>query len=237
MKLLLDSFTKDDLPEFTYILWILLGFAVIQILTIITSNISTYVSHIQSDILSDHMSKIVIAKAVETDLEYFDSDKYYDIYERAIAQSSSRPVLVLTALTQLVQSAISILAIFVLLLTLHWGVAFVLVVIALPIAFIRANYSSKLVALKLAHTQKERRAHYFRQILTQKADAKEVRIFGFGKYLLNKFLKIRKNVRQEKKIIYFNQMKSLGFAQSVEAISIVVALGVIAQKAIKDLLV
>lgn len=236
MKILLDSFVGVQPPSFEYIIWILVGFAIVQILIIITTNVSSYVVQNQTDIISDHISEIVINKAVHIDFEYFDSDSYHDIFQRAINQSSIRPTMVLNALSQLVQSAISLLVIAALLITLHWAVAIILLIIALPIAFIRLIYSNKMVGLVTQQTQQERKAQYFRNILVDTQDAKEVRTFGFGKYLLAKFLKIRRALRKEKRQVYLNQNMSLSYAQSIEAISIVAALAFIAQKAIKGLI-
>ena len=236
MKLLLDAFATDQRPEFNYILLILGGFAFIKILSIIISNVMSYVVMLQADIVTDHMSKIVISKALQTDLEYFDSDIYHDIFERAIAQSGGRPLQVLSSLAQLAQNGISLLAIGGLLLTLHWGVTLILLLIAIPVALIRWYYTEQLVELRERQTQQHRRSNYFQRILTAAEYAKEVRIFEFGKSLLNRFLKIRAKLRREKRILYLKQTRSIGVAQSVESIAIIAALGFIAMRAINGLI-
>ena len=224
------------MPTNRYVFLILLGFAAVQVGIIIVTNVLSYLSQIQSDIVSDHMSEMVINKAIETDMEYFDSDMYHDVYERAVAQSSGRPIMVLNSLSQLVQSLISLFAIFLLLLTLHWAVSIVLALIALPIALIRLYYTNKLVKLKVKQTQQDRRTNYFRRVLTATEYVKEVRIFGFGPYLLNQFLSIKEKLRIERAKLYFGQSKSLVFAQSVEAVSIVFALGIMSMRALKGLI-
>jgi len=66
MKLLLDAFATDTKPEFKYIVWVLVGFAAVKILSIIVSNVSSYVSMLHADVVADHMSNIVISKAIQT---------------------------------------------------------------------------------------------------------------------------------------------------------------------------
>ena len=232
MKLLLDAFAAPERPEFSYIVWILVGFAAVKILSIFLANVMSYVGMLQADIVADHMSDIVISKAIETDLEYFDSDVYHDIFQRALAQASGRPLQVLGSITQMVQNGVSLLAILGLLFTLHWAVTIVLLVIAIPVALIRWYYTEKLVGLHERQTQRERKSFYFRQILTVADYAKEVRIFAFGKQLLRRFLGLRSVLRKEKRLLYLKQSWSIGLAQSVEAVAIIFALGFIAMRAI-----
>lgn len=235
LKLLLDAFVDKDQYSFDYIVWILVGFAVVKILNILIANIANYVAMLQSDIVIDYMSNIVISKAIHTDLEYFDVDAYHDVYQRALGQQG-RPLQVLGLVTRLMQTSTSLLAIVGLLFTLHWGVALILFFIALPTAFIRWHYAEKTVRLREKQTPIERKAGYYRSILTNTQYAKEVRVFAYGKSLLDKFLKIRKTIRKENRNLYVNQSKSMGIAQSLEAVAIIGALGLIARRAFDGLL-
>lgn len=235
LKLLLDAFAEKGQYDFDYIVWILIGFAVVKILNIIIANIANYVGMLQSDIVIDYMSNIVITKALNTDLEYFDVDAYHDVYQRALGQQG-RPLQVLGLVTRLMQSGISLIAIVGLLFTLHWGVALILFFIALPTAGIRWYFAEKTVRLREAQTHEERRAGYYRSILTNTHYAKEVRIFGYGAHLLKTFLNIRKTVRKEKRNLYIHQSKAMSIAQSLEAVAIIGALGIIAKRAYVGLL-
>lgn len=234
MKLLLDAFVdKENLPTMRYIMMILLGFVAVKLTSIIVSQIAVYVNLLQSDIIADHMSEIVINKTINTDLEYFDSDLYHDIFQRAIATSSGRPMQVLSTITLLGQNIITLLsALGVMLIYLHWGVILILVMIALPVALIKWFFTNKMIDLKVAQTQKERKAGYFKGVLTSNLYAKEVRIFSFGEKLLRIFLKLRKVLRDEKRRLYLKQTRSLGVGQAFESITIIAALGLIAHRAI-----
>lgn len=236
MKLLLDAFATDTKPEFRYIAWVLAGFAVVKIISIIVSNVTSYVSMLHADVVADHMSDVVISKAIQTDMEYFDSDRYHDIFARAIGQSSSRPLAVLSTVMSLFQNMISLIAIAGLLFTLHWGIAIILFFVAIPAALIRWYYTEKTVELREKQTQRERRSGYLRGVLTSGGYAKEVRVFNYGKVLLRQFLDLRSILRKEKRDLYLKQNATIGLAQSVEAIAIIAALGYIAVWAIRGLL-
>lgn len=236
MKLLLDSFSLAEKPSFRYIIWILVGFATVKIVSIIVSNVSSYVNMLHADVVADYMSDIVISKSIKTDLQYFDSDIYHDIFARAIGQSSSRPLSVLGTVMGLFQNGISLIAIAGLLFTLHWGITIILFFVAIPAALIRWYFTEKTVELREQQTQRERRSGYLKSVLTGGGYAKEVRIFNFGKPLLTQFLELRKVLRKEKRDLYLRQNATIGVAQSVEAIAIIAALGYIASWALKGLL-
>lgn len=150
LKLLLDAFAVRGQYDFDYVVWILVGFASVKILSIIIGNVANYIAMLQSDVVLDYMSKIVIGKAIKTDLAYFDIDAYHDIYQRALGQEG-RPLQVLNLTTKLMLSGFSLLAIVGLLISLHWAVAFILFFIALPSAAIRWYYSGKSVQIGRAH--------------------------------------------------------------------------------------
>jgi len=236
MKLLLDSFSTAVKPSLRYIVWILVGFASVKIISIIVSNVSNYVNMLHADVVKDYMSNIVISKSIQTDLQYFDSDIYYDIFARAIGQSSSRPLAVLGTVMGLFQNGISLIAIAGLLFTLHWGITIILFFVAIPAALIRWYFTEKTVELREKQTQRDRRSGYLKGVLTGGGYAKEVRIFNFGKPLLKQFLDLRKILRKEKRDLYLKQNATVGVAQSIEAIAIIAALGYIANWALKGLL-
>ena len=124
--------------------------------SIIIGNVASYIAMLQSDVVLDYMSKVVIGKAIKTDLAYFDIDAYHDIYQRALGQEG-RPLQVLNLTTQLMLSSFSLLAIIGLLFSLHWAVAFILFFIALPSAAIRWYFSEKAVRLQEKQTPMARR--------------------------------------------------------------------------------
>ncbi len=235
MKLLLDAFAAGS-PERIYIYWILAGFAIVKIVSIILSNTTSYVSMLHSDVIADHMSHIVISKAIDIDLEYFDSDRYHDIFARAIGQSSGLPLQVLGTVMGLFTNLITLIAVAGVLFTLHWGIALILFFVAIPAALIRWHFTEKTVELREKQTQRDRRSGYLKGVLTGKGYAKEVRIFDFGDFLLRQFLSLRSLLRKEKRDLYLKQNVSVGMAQSVEAVAVISALGYIATWAIRGLI-
>ena len=237
LKLLLDHFSNAGNEISTkYLMGLLIAFAIVAVLRILISNLSQYISLLQSDLIQDKMASILISKSIKIDLEYFDSDSYHDIFQRALAQGGRIPLAVFSSLITLVQNVITLLAIGAILITLHWSVTIILFFIALPVAFIRYKYSEKTVALRVKQTQEERKAGYINRVLTNTEYAKEVRVFNFGQYLLDQFLKLKFVLRKEKRELYKRQLAAVSLTQTAESVAIIGALAIIIMKAVKGLL-
>jgi len=237
LKLLLDQFSNPEKALNTeFLVGILVAFAIVAVLRILISNLSQYINLLQSDVIQDKMASILINKSIKIDLEYFDSDAYHDIFQRALAQGGRIPLAVFSALISLVQNIITLLAIGTLLITLHWSVTIILFFIALPVAFIRYRYSEKTVALRVKQTQEERKSVYIKRVLTHTDYAKEVRVFNFGQYLLEQFLTLKYTLRKEKRELYRRQLTGVSLTQTAESVAIIGALSIIIFKAVKGFL-
>ena len=232
-KLLLDSFANFSPNNLSYIINILIGIGFVKLASIIISNLLSYNNSVQGDIVADHMSNILIQKSLQIDLEYFDSDRYHDQFHRAIGQGGTKPLDVLGGVTKLFQNAVSLTAILGLLFSLHWAIAIIIFIITVPVAIVRFIFTEKIVELQKNQTQKNRIAGYYRSVLTGGGNAKEVRIFDFGKQLLSRFLRLAKKLRVERRDLYKQNLKWVSFAQIAEVIAIMSALGFIVYKAIE----
>lgn len=230
-KLILDAFSTNEPVDIHNVLWIMAAMCLIALIQIIIKNISAYNNSIQTDIIADHMASILIKKSLSIDLEFYDSDKYHDQVSRAMAQGGTKPITVLNGVTSFFQSGLTLAVIVVLLFTLHWSIIFILFIITLPVAFVRFKYSEKLIHLQEKQTQDGRVTSYYRSILTGGGTAKEVRMFSFGNYFLDKFLSLAKLLRKERRDLYLEELRWVSIAQSAEVIATLSALGFIIYKA------
>ena len=64
----------------------------------ICGTLSTLVSSIQSQIVTDHMHALLHAKSIEVDLEYYENAEYYDTMHRAQEEAPYRPMAILRLL-------------------------------------------------------------------------------------------------------------------------------------------
>jgi len=232
-KLLLDSFSTGQPVVVKNVTLIIIAMASLALFSILIKNIAAYNNSIQSDIITDYMSSMMIKKSLDIDIEFFDSDTYHDKFARAMGQGGTKPLAVLGGVTSFFQNLITLIAIIGILFTLHWSIIFILFIITMPVAYVRFLYSEKLISLKETQTQPNRIAGYYKGVLTSVGTASEVRMFSYGNHLLRKFLDLTSFLRKEKRELYLEQLRWVSVAQSAEVIAMLSALGYIVYKAIE----
>ncbi|MDO9120093.1 MAG: ABC transporter ATP-binding protein [Nitrospira sp.] len=202
-KLLIDAVTEGlkapaQDASLTPITTILAGLAGAAVISAMLTVVSSLISRIHAQVVTDHMHALLQAKSVEVDLEYYENARYQDTLHRAQQEAPYRPTAILNALLQCFQDGISLLAMAGILWWLHWAVIPVLALTAIPYFFVRLQQSNRLFAWERERTPLERKAWYVNMLLTQATAAKEVRLFDLGPRLREWFRDARTVLRRER---------------------------------------
>jgi ATP-binding cassette, subfamily B, bacterial len=214
-KLLIDALTQgQSATSFQQILYLVLLLGGLTIAQNLCTSLSEVVNTAQSQRVSDDMRDRLHAKSIEVDLEYYENAQYFDTLRRAQMEAVFRPTRVLQRLVQVGQSSISLLAMVGLLLSLHWGIAGILFIAALPAVGVRLKYSGVLYHWQKRRTATERQTEYMTWILTGDSFAKEIRLFDLGKHFSDRFSKLRRQLYQEALKLSI-QRASAGFAAQI----------------------
>jgi len=203
MKLIVDGVTAGLLsPEKTdslkKVIFLILLAAAVALFAACCRSLAEIVKETQTQVITDHVADVIHGKSVAVDLEYYEDPKYYDTLHRAQQEATYRPASIMNSLMQLGQSGISLVALAGLLVSFHWWVAAMLFVATVPGVWMRLKYANRMYDWQIAHTQAQRRAHYFHWILTDGNYAKEIRLFGLGALFMGWFRDLRKKLRVEK---------------------------------------
>jgi ATP-binding cassette subfamily B protein len=150
----------------------------------------------QSHRVNDVMSDLLQAKSIEMDLGYYEAPQHLDTLKRAQEEATYRPNQVLQKLIEVAQQSISLGAMVVLLLSLHWGIAGILLVAAIPSVLVRVKYANLLFNWNLEKTVIERQTEYINWLLTSVLFAKEVRLFNLGQLFRGRFQLLRRELWQ-----------------------------------------
>jgi ATP-binding cassette subfamily B protein len=150
------------------------------LLTAVCRSLAGLVAEGQGRAVSDHLHELVHAKAVEVDLEYYESTGYHDALHRAQQEGAYRPTRIVNGLMQVAQSSFSLLLMAGVLVSFHWGTALVLFAAAVPGVLMRLRQARRTYEAQRAQTQAERRGQYYHAMLTGAAYAKEIRLCGLG---------------------------------------------------------
>ncbi len=228
-KLIVDALTEiGTTNDFEPIFYYVLVFGGIQLLLAFIQNYQQLISETQQQLVTDYMSAMIIDKTTSIDLSYYENPKYNDTFHQAQRQAMFRPVQILRSLTDLLRSGLLLLSLAGLLFYLHWGIALILCVFALPIAGVKWYYSKKVFEWERRRTSLEREAHYLNQILTTEEYAKEVRLFNLGPPLKAQFIKVRATLFGEKLKIGSQKARAGLLARSAEIIAMTGTYGFIA---------
>jgi ATP-binding cassette subfamily B protein len=129
----------------------------------------------------------ILDKALSLDLRHFEDPEFYDRLTRARREASSRPLSVVTESFQLVQNAIT-LAGYAALLFRWSGLAVLgLVLAAIPATVVEMKFSSTAFRMRNWRSPEARRMNYLEYVLANDGHAKEVKLFGLGPVLLDRF--------------------------------------------------
>ncbi len=228
-KLIVDALSEvQNTNDFTPVLIYIICFGGVQLLLAIIKNYEQLISETQQQLVTDYMSTIIIDKATSVDISYYENPQYHDTFHQAQSQAIFRPVQILRNLTDLMRNGLLLVSLAGLLIYLHWSIAVILCVFALPIAGVKWYYSKKIYEWERQRTSLEREAHYLNQILTTDTYAKEVRLFNLSTYLKAQFIKVRKALFKEKYRIGAQRARAGLLANSAEILAMVLTYGFIA---------
>jgi ATP-binding cassette subfamily B protein len=205
MKVMVDAVAAsaamvDKAAAFERVLLLIGLSGVVALANALFDVLARLVNDEQSQAASDHMHELLHQKAIEADLEYYESTEYHHQLQRA-QEEAHRPMRIMGGVAQLGQSGILLLGIFGLLASLHWALATVLVVALIPNVLVRVRHASEMYHWRRQRTAAEREAGYFNYVLTLSDYAKEVRLFELGPLFRSRFRSLRQQIRRERHAI------------------------------------
>ena len=182
---------------------------------------------ILAELTSRHAQSQIIDVAREVELEAYDTPAFHDRLVRAAAGGQFRPWQVVEGLTGLAGALIGIAGITLALLALEpWLVPLVLAA-AVPLLVAVARGGELMFRFHHRTTEAERRRNYLYMLLSGKDAAKELRAFGLGDFLRERFdrlydehlVELRKVARRRLRVsLLGNLATTVGLAGIVAAL-------------------
>jgi len=129
----------------------------------------------------------ILEKALTLELRHFEDPDFYDRLTRARREASLRPISVVTESFQLVQNALTLVGYAGLLVSFSpWAVVGLLLA-ALPATVAEMRFSQQAFRLRNWRSPDSRRLLYLEYVLANDDHAKEVKLFGLGPMLLDRY--------------------------------------------------
>ena len=129
----------------------------------------------------------ILKKALSLDLRHFEDPDFYDQLTRARREASSRPISVVTESFQLLQNVLTLAGYIGLLIRFSGWAVLGLVVAAIPATVAEMRFSALAFRLRNWRSPDSRRLLYLEYVLANDDHAKEVKLFGLGPMLLDRY--------------------------------------------------
>jgi ATP-binding cassette, subfamily B, bacterial len=163
------------------------------------------------DSLQYRTTMLILGKAANLEVERFENAATYDALKNAYNEVGFRPIGVALQLLSLAQAIITLVSIGALLSRLGWLVLILVLIATLPGVIVSNRFGAESYRMIRRQTQDARVQNYLGSILTSDSLVKEVRLFGFETYLLDRWGEYYKKFRaQLVNLIYRRSAWNLG---------------------------
>jgi ATP-binding cassette subfamily B protein len=155
-----------------------------------------YFARRQSFLVEGHISSMIHSHATGLGMRFFDDPAFYDRLSRAARDISWRPAAIVSDMIMLLRGVISFAAMAYILRTFGLVPLTILVLVFIPVMWIRFRNSSRVYQARKSVTTETRQAAYFSWLMTGEKPAREVRLFGLGEYFEKLFRRYFREARE-----------------------------------------
>lgn len=133
------------------------------------------------------LNVMILEKALSLDLRHFEDPVFYDKLTRARREASSRPLSLVQENFAIVRGSLTLAGYAALLVRFSPWAVLGLLVAAVPAFISEARFSGAAFRLRNRRSPEARRLNYLEYVLANDEHAKEVKLFGLGPLLLNRY--------------------------------------------------
>lgn len=221
----------DGEEAINHLITLLIIAAVVFLANALTASLGALVRERQSFVISDYFDNLIHNKTTRIDYGFFEHPKYQNVFFRALNEASFRPSRIFYGIISLLQNLITLIVMGGILLMVHWSVSIVLLVVTLPVTFIRLRYARSLFNFKRENTDRERKVNYYNRLLTSREYAKELRTFDLGPLFRKRYHQLKNDWRQSQYRMLKSKTVREVAVQVLAAIAVFSVYGLIAYRA------
>lgn len=140
--------------------------------------------------LGQRVNEMILEKALTLDLVHFEDSEFYDKLTRARREASSRPLSLVNRTFGLAQNLIALTSFAALLISFSPWAMLILLLAGLPAFIAETKFSGDAFTLFRWRSPETRMQLYLETVLAREDSAKEVRLFGLGPLLLDRYRNI-----------------------------------------------
>jgi ATP-binding cassette, subfamily B, bacterial len=129
----------------------------------------------------------ILEKALRLELRHFEDSEFYDKLTRARREASTRPLSLIQSNFQVVRGGLTLIGYIALLVRFSGWMALAVLVATIPAFIAEARFSGAAFRLRNWRSPDSRRLTYLEYVLANDEHAKEVKLFGLGPLLLDRY--------------------------------------------------
>lgn len=169
----------------------MLGLLALQVGVVAAGNILSTVQGANRELLGDSLqnriSRRILTKAGELELGQFEDPQSYDALQNAYREVGSRPLGVFTQIITLGQSLVTLGSVSALMLQLGPAIVPLILLASVPAVWVQSRFGTEGYRMIRRQAADARRQNYLGNLLTNDQAVKEIRLFGFGDFLMEKW--------------------------------------------------
>ncbi len=184
----------SDAPDTIRVLW-LIGLEALVVILVAASQRGLSVSQsLLRALLGQRVNVMILEKALTLQLANFEDSEFYDKLTQARREASRRPLSLVNRTFALVQNAISLTSYAVLLYAFSPWAVIILIGAGMPSFFAEAKFSGDAFRLFRWRSPDTRMQMYLETVIAREDGVKEVKLFGLGPRLLQRYRDIFKKL-------------------------------------------
>ncbi|MGD0523796.1 MAG: ABC transporter ATP-binding protein [Polyangiaceae bacterium] len=186
--------------------WVLAELALVVALALVQRGLGL-VRNVLGARLGVDINVSILEKALGLELRFFEDPEFYDKLTRARREASSRPIALITTAFGLIQSVITLVGYGALLVRFSGWAVLALCAATVPATIAEMRFSKLTFNLRNWRSPESRRLVYLEYVLANDEHAKEVKLFGIGPLLLDRYKKLSEEFYEEDRKLYLRRAK------------------------------
>ena len=169
----------------------MLGLLALQVGVVAVGNVIGTVQGANRELLGDSLqnriSRRILNKAGELELGQFEDPTSYDALQNAYREVGSRPLGVFTQMITLAQAVVTLGSVSALMAQLGAAIVPLILLASVPAVWVQSRFGTEGYRMIRRQAADARRQNYLGNLLTNDQAVKEIRLFGFADFLMEKW--------------------------------------------------
>jgi ATP-binding cassette subfamily B protein len=199
---LINSVIYNANGDFSVVIGNFILMVCISLLTEIVTAIQTYSQGIFQTKLGYKLNIKLMEKAVRLSLKDFENSEIYDKFQRAQNEVGYRPFQIYRSILTVLGSFITLISAAVILILWKWWIILALLLVPIVSTIYSVKIGKREYLIQWKRAPRFRKAWYYVFLVSRDINYKEIKLYGIGNYLLEKYSKIfDRYLKTDKKVL------------------------------------